>query len=315
MDFQKFFLKRYFHQAGRKEFFSFNSLISILGIIIGVVALTVSLGLFSGYQDVLQDIIIGVNSHIYIMKYQNEMISEQEYAKISSILDSTKSISSFAPYIYTECMSSNDEKLAGIILRGIDYGQECKASNFDDYIAEGSFKKEGKNIVLGEKIAKRLNASVGDTILLITPLNSKITLAGMMTNKMKVNVSGIFCSGMFEFDNSLAFINIRTMQNFLNLGRNITGISVKLHDDEVDNSSFYADKLNNRLAFPFYTTDWKSMNINLFNLLELEKWVIFIILALIVVVAGFGLTSVLVMNIFDKEKEIGILKALVLRTG
>lgn len=273
-------------------------------------ALTVSLGLFSGYQNVIQDIIIGVNSHIYIMKYENELIEDFEYEKIGTMLDSTSSVQSYAPYIYSECMSSNDDYIAGIILRGINYEKECEVTQFQQYLTEGSFNSQGKNIVIGDKIAKRLHAEVGDTISLISPLNANMSLAGMIPKTIKVCVSGIFSSGMYEFDNSLVFINMNTIQNFLDIGNTFSGISIRLTPDQIEYSPEIADSIRQNLSFPFYTSDWKSMNKNLFSMLELEKWVIFIIIALIVIVAGFGLTSVLIMNIFDRRKEIGILKSM-----
>ncbi|MCK4339056.1 MAG: ABC transporter permease, partial [Candidatus Cloacimonetes bacterium] len=123
-------------------------------------------------------------------------------------------------------------------------------------------------------------------------------------------ISGIFSSGMFDFDNSLLFLNMKESQQFLNMSDQYSGIAVKLISNEIENASMHSEMLLQKLNYPFNVADWIELNSNLFNLLKLEKWVIFIIIGLIILVAGFGMTSVLAMHIFDKKKVIGILKAM-----
>ncbi|MEA3475230.1 MAG: FtsX-like permease family protein [Candidatus Cloacimonadota bacterium] len=289
-------------------------LISIVGITIGVISLTVSLALFSGYQKLLKEIILGVNAHIYILKYSNKTINDNEFSKIKSILDTTDAVFSYAPFIYTEGMAINHKKsgnkMAGVILRGIDYESEGQTTRFNEFISKGRFIQKGKYGVIGEKVAKRLNVEIGDTISIITPMNADITFAGIIPKREYIKISGIFSSGMFDFDNSLLFLNIKESQQFLNMNEQYSGIAVKLISDEIQNTSMHSELLLKELGYPFNVTNWIELNSNLFTLLKLEKWVIFIILGLIIVVAGFGMTSVLAMHIFDKKKQIGILKAM-----
>ncbi len=314
MNFQKFFIKRFFSLKKKRDFFSFNVLISIVGITIGVISLTVSLALFSGYQKLLKEIILGVNAHIYILKYSNQTINDNEFSKIKSILDTTDAVFSYAPFIYTEGMAINHKKsrnkMAGVILRGIDYESESQTTRFNEFISKGSFIQQGKYGVIGEKVAERLNVEIGDTISIITPMNADITLAGIIPKRGYIKISGIFSSGMFDFDNSLLFLNIKESQQFLNMNEQYSGIAVKLISDEIQNTSEHSELLLKKLDYPFNVTNWIELNSNLFRLLKLEKWVIFIIIGLIILVAGFGMTSVLAMHIFDKKKEIGILKAM-----
>lgn len=314
MNFQKFFIKRFFSLKKKRDFFSFNVLISIVGITIGVISLTVSLALFSGYQKLLKEIILGVNAHIYILKYSNQTINDNEFSKIKSILDTTDAVFSYAPFIYTEGMAINHKKsrnkMAGVILRGIDYESESQTTRFNEFISKGSFIQQGKYGVIGEKVAERLNVEIGDTISIITPMNADITLAGIIPKREYIKISGIFSSGMFDFDNSLLFLNIKESQQFLNMNEQYSGIAVKLISDEIQNTSEHSELLLKKLDYPFNVTNWIELNSNLFRLLKLEKWVIFIIIGLIILVAGFGMTSVLAMHIFDKKKEIGILKAM-----
>ncbi|MBS3741368.1 MAG: ABC transporter permease [Candidatus Cloacimonetes bacterium] len=310
MNFQKYFLKKFFTLKGRNNFLSTNSILLISSIVIGIIALTISLGIFSGYKDVLQDIIIGVNSHIYISKYENRTITEKEYNEVTTILDSNNTYVNYSPYLNTECMCSFENSTAGIILRGLNYEQESRVSNIKQYISQGKFPVESGGIVLGKNLAERLNCSLGDTVKLISPLNSEFTMAGMIPKTMQSQVTGIFSSGMYEFDNSLAFMNYKTVRNFLDLGKVYHGIAVNLQTAKAEKAAFHSDLLQKKLEYPFFTTDWISLNKNLFSLLELEKWVISIIIALIILVSGFGMTSVLIRNIYDNQSEIGILKAM-----
>jgi len=310
MKFQEFFLKKFFLVKGKRDFFSFNSLISIIGIMIGVIALTVSLALFSGYYDTMKEIILGVNSHIYILKFGNEQVSEEEYQHISTILDTLESVHAYAPFLYTEGMAIKDDDIAGVIIRGLDFEKELQTSDVGSFIVEGSFEHNGKNAVIGKNIAERLHVQVGDSIKLITPMNADFTIAGMMPSSIIVKISGILSSGIFEFDNSLVLLPVETAQSFLSVGDQYTGISIKLKSDYIEEADRIALQIQQELSYPFNVSNWIDLNKNLFSLLKLEKWVIFIIIALIVLVAGFGLTSVLSMHILDKRKEIGILKAL-----
>jgi len=310
MDFQKFFLQKFFSIKGKRDFFSFNSIISVIGIAVGVIALTVSLALFSGYQDVMKEVILGVNSHIYILKFSAETLSEDDYLHISRELDSLQSVQAYAPFLYTEGMALNKKRIAGVIIRGIDYEREIHTTEMQRFITKGEFLPHTRSTVIGEKIAERLHISIGDTIKLITPMNADVTLAGMIPSSVKVQVTGIFSSGMFEFDNTLVFLPIGIAQDFLSMKEQYSGISIRLKNEYIDRASEIDAEIQSDLSYPYNVSNWKDLNRNLFGLLELEKWVIFIIIALIVLVAGFGLTSVLTMHIFDKQKEIGILKAL-----
>ncbi|HEX37742.1 MAG TPA: ABC transporter permease [Candidatus Cloacimonetes bacterium] len=310
MDFQKFFLRKFFSFKEKRDFFSFNSIISVIGIAVGVIALTVSLALFSGYQDVMKEVIMGVNSHIYILKFGSETLSVDEYEHISQGLDTLETIEAYAPFIYTEGMAVYGKKIAGVIIRGVDYQKEVETSKLDRFIKEGKFEPDEQSAVIGENVAKRLQVSIGDTIKLITPMNSDVTLAGMIPSSVKVQVTGIFSSGMYEFDNTLVFLPIDVTQEFLSIPGEYSGISVKLFNDFAEKAIEIDTQIQQELSYPYNVSNWIDLNKNLFGLLELEKWVIFIIIALIVLVAGFGLTSVLTMHIYDKQKEIGILKAL-----
>ncbi|MGC9337537.1 MAG: ABC transporter permease [Candidatus Cloacimonadia bacterium] len=319
METYRFFLKRFFQVQGKHDFFSLGSLITIAGIMIGVTALTVSLGIFSGYQDVLQETILGINAHVYILKFENQMISNNELVRISSLLDTLSGVAAYSPFVYTETMitpkqetysvKTAESRVAGVVIRGINYEAEARTTNFQQFITEGEFVSDGNYVVIGSEIAQKLSVAVGDTLMLISPLTFNVSPLVITSRREPIAVSGIFDSGMFEYDNTFVYINLKAIQNFLEIGDNISGISVRLADDHIEQAAFYSEKISNILGYPFIVSNWIDMNGNLFSLLELEKWVIFIILALIVLVAGFGMFSMLTMHIIEKEREIGVLKA------
>jgi lipoprotein-releasing system permease protein len=319
MDTYRFFLKRFFQAKGRHDFFSFGSLITIAGIMIGVAALTVSLGLFSGYQDVLQETILGINAHVYILKFENQLIADEELQSISSVLDTLSGVISYSPFIYTETMVTPHQKVhpgkraenrvVGVVIRGIDYEAEVRTTNFQQFITEGKFVSEGNYVVIGSDLAKRLSVTIGDTLMLISPRSSNVSSIGIISRREPVVVSGIFHSAMFEYDNTFVYTNLKAIQNFLEIGNNISGISIRLANEQIEQAPYYSARLSTILGPPFTVPNWVDMNSNLFSLLELEKWVIFIILALIVLVAGFGMFSMLTMHIIEREREVGVLKA------
>ena len=162
-------------------------------------------------------------------------------------------------------------------------------------------------IVIGRELAKNLNTFLGDEITVVSPIGT-ITPAGMMPKYRRFEVVAIFDSGMFEYDTSLAFISLPTAQRFFNLGDAVTGLQVKV--DDVDRAPQVAQALRHELGFPYWTRDWTEMNRNLFAALRVEKVTMFVILALIVLVAAFNIVSTLIMMVMEKRRDIAILKAM-----
>ncbi|RLC48323.1 MAG: hypothetical protein DRH57_02405 [Candidatus Cloacimonadota bacterium] len=304
-----FIISKYLSLRGKKELFSLDSIISITGIIIGVIALTISLSLFSGYQKIIKDIILGVNSHIYIFKFSNLQITQQEYQKLEKYLYSQQEIEAVSPFIYTEAMISHSDKIAGIILRGVYPELEKNTTSFAKFISQGKINIEDNQAIIGEKLAQRIQSNVGDTIKLIIPISAKLSPVGMIPKTKKVLVSGIYSSGMYEYDNSYVYLNMHTSQDFIGVDNTYTGIAVKLRTEHLDDTIIISERIKKYLPFEFRLTNWIELNGNLFALLTLEKWVLYIILSFIILVAAFGMVSSLIMHIVEKRKEIGILKS------
>jgi lipoprotein-releasing system permease protein len=228
------------------------------------------------------------------------------------------------PFVYSQVMLSSRTNAMGVVIRGIDPAREQLVTDLAKNIREGGLERlseevaraanveeEGPSrlpgIVIGRELAKNLNTFLGDEMTVVSPIGT-ITPAGMMPKYRRFEVVAIFDSGMFEYDTSLAFISLPTAQRFFNLGDAVTGLQVKV--DDVDRAPQVAQALRRELGFPFWTRDWTEMNRNLFAALRVEKVTMFVILALIVLVAAFNIVSTLIMMVMEKRRDIAILKAM-----
>ena len=162
-------------------------------------------------------------------------------------------------------------------------------------------------VIIGKELAGHLNLLVGDTVNVISPLGN-ITPLGMIPKMKRYRVSGIFNTGMFEYDSTLAYVSLGEAQSFLGMGDTVTGIQLKVAD--VYKTGGIVRNINSNIGFPYYARDWMQMNKNILFALKTEKMVMFIILTLIVLVAAFGIASTLFMVVMEKTKDIAILKSM-----
>ncbi len=288
---------------------SLNTLISIMGIALGVFALLLVLSVMSGYTETLQNKILGVNAHIVALSYSGRIANYEEVAGKLRNIDGVKGIS---PFLMGQVMISHNKKSKGIFIRGVDTIHEQQTTDIHKHIIEGDLKtinvrSDLPGIVIGHEIANDLNAGVDDAVNIISPIGSRQTV-GFTPRVKQFRVAAIFRTGMFEYDSTLAITSIRDLQDFFQSGKTANVIQLKLED--IYNTAPVKLAANEILGRRFYTRDWMEMNRNLFAALKLQKFVFFIILILIVVVAAFNIISSLVMNVLEKGREIAILKTM-----
>ena len=315
-------------KAKRKQIFiSIISLISITGVALGVAALIVTLSVMNGFRKDLREKIIGMSAHIVVLDQRNIGVEEPNIAqnKIKKI----KSVVAVAPFVYGQAILRSGDRTAGSVIKGI-YPQETKnVASLLTHLKEGSLdylefplKKKGSSqseilpgnpaesengIVMGAELAKNLNLSLGMTVLLISPMDVATQL-GMIPRMEKFRVVGIFDSGMYEYDASLAYIFFPVAQKLFNLGERATGLEVRI--DNIFSADKVAGIIQKELGYPYWARSWMVTHRNLFAALKLEKVTMFIILVLIVLVAAFNIISTLMMMTMEKTKDIGILKAM-----
>lgn len=308
--YQFFIALRYFKSKKRHHGISINTLISIAGVAVGVWALIVVLSVMGGFHEDLQGKILGVNAHIVVRNYGGK-IEDQELLREK--INSIQGVKYSSPFVYGQVMLSFGDRAHGVVVRGIKPDIESDTTEIIKYIKEGridNLKEINKGIpgiIVGRELSRNLGLFIGDEIKMISPTGD-IGPLGMLPKMKKFKVVGIFEVGMYEYDSSLALINIHTAQDFFKLHNEVTGIEVKV--DEIYNSEKIAEKIDATLGLPYYARDWMEMNRNLFSALKLEKLVMFIILILIVLVASFNIISNLVMIVIEKAREIAIMKAM-----
>jgi lipoprotein-releasing system permease protein len=304
-----FIALRYLRTKKKHPGISINTLISIGGVAVGVMALLVVLSVMSGFHEDLQKKILGVNAHMIILDYKGTM---PEYKDVIQKLEGEENIISYAPFVVGQAMVSYGKKAHGVFLRGIIPEKEIKTTEILKYMKEGKLENlasrdEIPGIILGKELARSIGAFKGDIINILSPVGELGPL-GMLPKVKKFRVVGIFEVGMFEYDFNLVLTDIVSAQEFFGINRDITGIELRL--DDVYKAPVVRERIQKKLEFPLYARDWMQMNRNLFSALKLEKFAMFIILILIILVASFNIVSTLIMNVIEKKREIAILKAM-----
>lgn len=300
---------RYLKSKKKHKGISVNTLISIGGVAVGVMALLVVLSVMSGFHEDLQKKILGVNAHMVIMNYRGTLPA---YQQVTEQLKGETEILSAAPFVMGQVMVSYGKKAHGVFLRGVDPEKEKKTTEIGRFMREGNIEglaAGGKvpGIIIGRELAGSIGAFRGDTISILSPIG-KIGPLGMLPKIRQFRVVGIFEVGMFEYDSNLVLTDLKAAQEFFDMKDEVTGIQLKLAD--IYNASEVRERIQNKLGFPLYAKDWMQMNRNLFSALKLEKFAMFVILVLIILVASFNIVSTLIMNVIEKKREIAILKAM-----
>ena len=295
MNWELFISWRYFTARRKERFISAICLISILGIALGVMALIVVISVMNGFDKELREKIVGVNPHIYIEK-QKGIDNPQQ---LLTTLDNTEHVIGASPFINGQALFKTEESVTGVLVRGIEPSRERGVTKIDKYLVKGKLDLTDQDIIIGSELAKRLYLEMGDKVSIISSSRGKT---------FNFNITGIFTSGMYEYDLNLVLTNIKAAQNIFDLQGLVGGIGVRL--DNLYHLNTVRDSLQKTLKYPYWVRDWMSMNSNLFSALKLEKTVMFVIVALIVVVACFNIAGHLIMMVMEKTKDIGILKAI-----
>ncbi len=307
--YQLFIALRYLKSKKKSRSLSFSVGISICGVAVGVMALLVVLSVMSGFHEDLQKKILGVNSHVIVLNYKGVI---EDHIAISQKLKDEPRVVAMSPFVMGQVMVSYGKKAHGVFLRGVDISLESKTTDILQYLKSTNIenfqqKHEAPWIILGRELAFTLGVLTGDIVNIISPM-AEVGPLGVLPKTRPFRVAGIFEVGMFEYDANLVITDIKAAQEFFGLGNNVTGIALKI--DDIYKAIEVKESIIKKLTFPYYAKDWIQMNKNLFAALKLEKFAMFIILTLIVLVASFNIVSTLMMNVMDKQKEIAVLKTM-----
>lgn len=318
---------RYLRAKRRNRTISFNTVVSIAGITLGVAALIGTVGIMTGFKEDIQAKILGTTAHIVVHDRTKEAMTDYD-AQVTRMAE-VPDVVAATPFVLRQVLLTTQSGVQGIVLRGIDPEREGRVTELGKNLAAGSLSDlqhpvtvtqppdnapgeeptptTRPGIILGKELALRLGVFVGDTVNVVSPVGP-MNAMGMIPKIRLFAVAGIFQSGMYEYDSSLAYIELGEAQKFFNMGHTVTGIEVKVTD--VFRAGDIARSIEQHLGFTYGARDWMQMNRNLFSALKLEKTMMFLLLVLITIVASFNIVSTLTMIVTEKQKEIAILKAM-----
>lgn len=309
---------RYLRAKHKQGFISLISMISVAGITVGVIALIVVLAVYSGFTNGLRDQILGVNSHIIVQQVGGTI---NNYQLVRDRIMTVKDVTGASPYLYTQTLLSSGSGGNGVVLRGMDPATAENVVGLSRQMLEGSIHDltENKNpqvpnIILGKNLAADLRVRVGGKVRLISP-SGPLTPMGVIPKIKTCQVSGIFETGMFEYDSTLAYMSLASVQQFLGLGDLVHGIEVTVRKKELNRADQVGKRIVKKIGMGFIAKDWMMMNRNLFAAFKLEKIGMFICVALIILVAALNIISALVMVVMEKSKDIAILKSMGATSG
>lgn len=308
---------RYLKAKRKSTFISIITFISTAGVTLGVMALIVVLAVMTGFERDLKEKILGTNAHLVVIRSGAPM---EDYRSTMERLTRLPGVQAATPFIYNQVMLSTGRNVSGVVLRGIDPASDKKVTRLSRALVQGAMDtlepvangQPEPGLLIGRELAKHLNLSVGDRVNVVSPTGT-ITPLGMMPKLKPFRVTGIFNTGMFEYDSTLAYVSINQAQKFFDLGDTVTGIQLKVED--VYATTELAKKINHEFGPELYARDWMQMNRNILFALKTEKVVMFIILTLIVLVAAFGIASTLFMVVMEKTRDIAILKTMGARSS
>jgi len=337
--FEFFIGLRYLWNSRRNRFLSLISIISVLGIALGVAALISVISVMDGFQNQMKDKILGSNAHAHIRKMTGKF---DDYQAVAEKVRKIKGVTGVTPSVTNEIMVSANQDILGGVANGIDIKtigsvtdlprqmekgklecledmSKCDLKNdaargknpekdlFADFVGED--KKDLRPVAIGKEMAEFLSVHVGDILTVISPIGGGMGPTGPVPLSKNFKIVGIFYTGMYQYDFQFIYMSLKDAQDFFSMKESVNLLNVKV--DDIYNVREITNRITSNLGgFPYSTQDWMDMHQNLFKALKLEKTVMFIILTFIILVASFNIVSTLIMLVMGKTREISILKAM-----
>ena len=298
---------RYTRARSRDNFISFITVASMLGIMIGVMALIVVLSVMNGFHKEIRERILGMVSHATITSFEGGL---KDWPQAMELAKQHPEVVDAAPYVESQVMLVNGQNVAGALIRGIDPALEPRVADISDKMNAGSLDDladKSYNIVLGKELAMALGVAVGDKVTVITP-HAMVTPVGTMPRLKRFTVSGVFEVGMGDFDSGVALIHIRDGARLSRLDDAVTGVRLKVRD--LYEAQQVAFELADQMQEIYYIRDWSHYRRNFFEALKTEKRMMGFILFLIVLVAAFSVIIAMIMVVKEKQSDIAILRTI-----
>src|SRR6476661_2058213 len=318
MKYELFIGLRYLQARRQETFISLITVISVLGVMIGVMTLNVVMAVMTGFEETLRDRLLGINAHIALVK-SGDML--QDYERLMQRVVKEDGVVAATPTIYGQIMLTSGSRVSGVVVRGVDPDRVNSVVNLQSYIREGKLEAlktpqpirvEERTvllpgIILGERLANQLGVFVGSPVQVVSPLGSP-TAIGVIPKVRRFVVTGILRTGMSEIDSTLVLLSLSDAQKFFEMENAVSNIEIRIRD--VNQSRQVAERIQRDLGFPYFAEDWTRLWPNLFSALKLEKTVYFLVLLLMVLIGAFNIISTLIMVVMEKRKDIAILQSM-----
>jgi len=288
----------------RSKALSFMTVVSFIGITVGVSALLITLAVMGGFQWGLKEKILETSPHIVIFKITGKFT---EYESLYPIFNEIKEIETYQPFIFSQALASKEGNVKSINIRGVDPDLDRKIMKVNTKVIAGNYEdlKKENHVLIGKDVAATLDVWVGESFKIMSPFGRKTPL-GFLPKIKKVYVAGIVDFGMYEYDSTFVQMKLKEAQKFFDMKNAVTGIQLKLNDPY--KADMVKKKLQERISYPYIIRSWTDLNKSLFQALQLEKLAMFLVIALIVLVASFNVSSLLITKAREKRKDIAILK-------
>ncbi len=311
MKFSSFTALRYINSSHKNYYFSWITALSILGIAIGISAMILVISLMNGFETELRDRFLAANAHILVFRYPSGIENHEEVTKyLTEKAPFKKDLKGVSPFVHYETMAKHGSYSKNVLVRGIDPAKRSSVQDLQKFIrpfksAKFLYHQTGKNnynksVIIGSGLQKELNIKIGDTIKLVSPKSSSISVFEQFT------VRGTYDSGLDHYDEKLVLMNVPTAQKFFNMGQYVTGLEIGLHDPS--KSIGIAKTIRKKMSVQ--TKPWQSFNSAIFNALEMERAVIAMIAALVALVASFNIFTTLFVSVSQKQRDISVFKSL-----
>jgi lipoprotein-releasing system permease protein len=308
MKYTFFIAKRYLLAKKEASFITVISLISILGVTIGVAALIVVLSVFNGFNGLVTDILVGFDPHVRIQVKKN--ISPEQLSSINEYIASQKNVTGHSGYVSGKGMLISKKTNKVIFIRGLEPGSIAKVSGVPNSMIIGNtnFGSTASEIVVGYSLADKLGIGIDDTLYVVTSAGVQDALTGIALPQLfALRVAGIYEARNKDYDGLFAFTSLTTAKHLF-ATNSVQGYDIRL--SSIDDSEKFISQIQSRFGDSIVAQSWYDLHKDLYSVMQVERWTAFIILALIIAVASFNLLGSLTMTVIEKTRDIGILKAM-----
>ena len=286
---------RYLLARRRERFVSVIAVLSIGGVALGVMALLVVLAVMSGFDHDLKEKLVGANAHLTV----ESAVGIRDVEPLMRAIAATEHVEGVSPFVVGQAIVRLPDRAFGVMVRGLDLAREVRVTKLREYLLLGHLPSRDDEVIVGSEFARYIGAHLRDPLQLVSPADGRLH---------ELLISGIFRSGMYEYDASLVGVTIRRAQELFGLSGVVSGLAIRL--DTVERAADVKTRLAAELGRAYDVKTWMDVNHTLFDALKLEKVTMFVILTLIVLVAAVNIVSTLIMMVIEKTRDIGILKSI-----